>query len=153
MTAKKPMPQRTRRLAGRMLALGMLAIATECGGHAPASLDPRTAVQLTAEQRNAVLTEMRTMLGSVSGVLGAAARNDSAGIRGAAHASGAAAAADPALEKLLPEAWLQMAEQTHSGFDSLAAAGAKGRDTVIARLGRVTTNCVSCHAMYRLAVR
>jgi hypothetical protein len=96
---------------------------------------------------------MRTMLGSVSGVLGAAARNDSTGIRGAAHASGMAAAADPELEKLLPEAWLQMAMQTHLGFDSLAGAGAKGRDTVVARLGKLTTNCVSCHAMYRLAVR
>jgi cytochrome c556 len=133
-------------------ALAVGAFGAGCGGEPPSS-DTRTAVQLTAEQRNAVLTEMRTMLGSVSGVLGAAARNDSASIRGAAHASGTAAAADPVLEKLLPEAWVQMAEQTHSGFDSLATAGAKGRDTAVARLGKVTTNCVSCHAMYRLAVR
>jgi cytochrome c556 len=133
-------------------ALGVATLGAGCGGEA-ASPDTRTAVQLTAEQRNAVLTEMRTMLGSVSSVLGAAVRNDSAGVRGAARASGTSAAADPALEKLLPEAWLQMAMQTHSGFDSLAAAGAKGRDTVVARLGKVTTNCVSCHAMYRLAIR
>ena len=101
-------------------ALGVATLGAGCGGEA-ASPDTRTPVQLTAEQRNAVLTEMRTMLGSVSGVLGAAARNDSAGVRGAARASGTAAAADPGLEKLLPEAWLQMAMQTHSGFDSLAA--------------------------------
>jgi len=123
------------------------------GGREAASLDSRTPVQLTAEQRNAVLVEMRTMLASVSGVVGATARSDSAGIRSAALASGTAAAADPALEKLLPEAWLQMATRTHAGFDSLAAAAAKGCDTVVARLAALSTNCVSCHAMYRLATR
>ena len=124
-----------------------------CGGGEAPSLDTRTAVLLTAEQRNAVLGEMRTMLASVNGVLGAAAKADSAGIHGAAKASGSAAAADPALEKLLPAQWLQLAMQTHQGFDGLAASAGAGRDTVVARLGAITTNCVTCHAMYRLAVR
>ncbi len=118
-----------------------------------ASPDKRTAVPLTAEQRNAVLVEMRTMLGSVSGVLAATARSDSAGIRSAAAASGMAVAADPALEQLLPKEWLAIAVQTHQGFDALAAAAGAGRDQVVLRLGGITATCVSCHAMYRLTVR
>ena len=125
-----------------------------CGGRSEtASPDTRSAVPLTAEQRNAVLVEMRTMLASVNAVLGATARADSAGVRAAAKASGSGAAADPALEKLLPAPWLQMATQTHTGFDGLAAVAGAGRDTIVARLASITGSCVSCHAMYRLAVR
>ncbi len=127
--------------------------AVGCSGDKAPSLDTRTAVQLTAEQHNAVLLEMRTMLASVNGALGATARGDSVAIRAAANASGMAVAADPALEKLLPADWLKLATQTHQGFDSLAVASGGGRDTVVARLGRVTTGCVSCHAMYRLTTR
>ncbi len=130
-------------------------VATLGAGCAPerGSTDSRAAVPLTAEQRDAVLTEMRTLLGSVNGVLAAEARSDSAGVRAAASASGSAAAADPALENLLPAAWLQLAMQTHAGFDSLAAAAGRGRDPVLIRLGGITGRCVTCHAMYRLGVR
>jgi cytochrome c556 len=44
---------------------------------------------------------------------------------------------------------------THRGFDSLAIAissGATG-DSIAARLGRITTSCVACHAQYRLVGR
>lgn len=135
------------------MAAAAAGLAAGCGGREAGSLDARTAVPLSAEQRNAVLTEMRTMLASVNGVLGAAVRSDSAGIRAAARASGTAAAADPPLEKLLPAAWLQLAMQTHRGFDGLAEVSGGGRDTVVAHLGTITTACVSCHAMYRLVER
>ena len=138
-----------RWLAGALVAAGFGVACT--GARDTTSLAARTAVQLTVEQRNAVLVEMRTLLASVHGVLGAVARSDSAGIRAAANASGTAAAADPALEKLLPAQWLQLATRTHQGFDSLAAVAGAGRDTVVARLGALTTNCVSCHAIYRVA--
>ncbi len=136
---------------GRMVAFAA-ALALGCAGE-QASPDQRTPVTLTAGQRNAVLVEMRTMLASVSGVLGAVANGDSAGIRAAASASGMAAAADPGLEALLPKEWLQIAEQTHQGFDGLAAAAGAGRDQVVLRLGGITATCVTCHSMYRLAQR
>ena len=141
-------------MRGMLVAVLAAALAVGCGEEA--SPDKRTAVQLTVEQKNAVLIEMRTMLASVNGVLSAAARSDSAGIRSAALASGSAAAADPTLEKLLPEQWMQLAMQTHGGFDSLAAGagpGARGRDAAVARLGAITTNCVTCHSIYRLVAR
>lgn len=140
--------------AGAVLALAAL-LGAGCG-RAPASAphDARTAVPLTAEQRDAVLTEMQTLLGSVGGVLGAVSRGDTAGIRAAAVRSGTGAAADPALEKILPEPWMQMAMRTHQGFDSLAAsAGGRraSRDTVVAKLAALVSECVRCHATYRLA--
>ena len=130
------------------------ALGAECG-RAPEPLpsDGRTAVPLSAEQRGAVLTEMRTLLASVGGVLDATSRWDTAGIRAAALRSGTTEAADPALEKLLPAVWMQMAMQTHQGFDRLAASVGDrrtSREMVIARLAPLVSVCVSCHATYRV---
>lgn len=137
-----------------IVAAGVLGAACGRPREAP-SADSRTAVPLNAEQRDAVLGEMRTMLGSVDGVLRGTVTWDTAGIRAAAVKSGSAAAADPALERILPEQWLQLAMRTHHGFDSLAARIGPGanRDTILARLAVITPECVSCHAMYRLPQR
>jgi len=138
------------------LALGALLL-LGCGreGLMVTGRDTRTGVMVPAAARTAVLSEMRTMLGSINGVLAAHTRGDTAGIRAAALASGKAAAADPALEQLLPVAWLQLAMSTHHQFDDLAAAVSqpRGADSVTARLARLTGNCVACHAAYRLEVR
>lgn len=119
------------------------------------STDARTAVVLPPEARDAVLSEMRTMLGSLNGILVAATTSDTAAMRRAAATSGLAMAADPTLEKLLPEPFLRLGTSTHMQFDSLASAIGAGapRDTAIARLARLTGNCVSCHALYRLTLR
>lgn len=134
-----------------LLASGLLGVACTRSGETAAG-DDRTAVPLDVEQRVAVLQEMRTMLGSVDGVLRGVARWDTAAIRAAALQSGTAAAADPSLEAILPPQWLEIAMRTHTGFDSLTArvgAGA-GRDSVVAHLARITPECVRCHATYRL---
>lgn len=128
-----------------------------CTGKAPetAPTDIRTPLALDAEQQDAVLAEMRTMLGSLNGVLAGLASYDTAAMQRAALASGIATAADPALKKVLPEAFLTQGVATHLQFDSLAAAIVAGapRDSVVARLGRLTGSCVGCHATYRLGRR
>lgn len=138
------------------LAAGLLSLGA-CGreGLLPAGHDSRTGVLVPAAARLAVLAEMRTMLGSVNGVLRAQAQGDTAGVRTAALAAGAAAAADPALEQLLPVAWLQLAMSTHHQFDDLAADASRphGPDSVTTRLARLTGNCVACHAAFRLDTR
>lgn len=137
-------------------ALGALAL-LGCGreGLVPGGGDARTGIMVPAAARNAVLAEMRTMLASLNGVLIAQTTADTARIRLAATASGTAAAADPELEKLLPEAWLQLAMATHRQFDDLAASASRpgGTDSVTVRLARLTGNCVACHTAYRLEVR
>ena len=144
------------RPARRAAVLGsaLLAVAA-CRTREPQGTDTRTAIPLPVEARDAVLAEMRTMLGSLNGILAAATGADTAAIRRAALASGTAGAADPTLERLLPEPFLQMGMSTHAQFDSIAsgAAGPAAADSAVARLARLTGNCVSCHAQYRLTLK
>lgn len=126
---------------------------------APASIDPRTPVPLPAEAQQAVLGEMRQLLGAVGGAMVGAANGDTSAVLAALAPAGSAAAADPALEALLPAGWKELAERTHSDFDSLAAAvhRTRGRqalkDTVLVRLARLSGGCASCHESYRLTLR
>lgn len=147
-------------IAGLAAALAVASlVAAACRARAPSpaaqSNDTRTAIPLPVSGRDAVLAEMRTMLGSMNGILGAITRSDTAAMRQAAAAAGVVMAADPTLEQLLPPDFLRLGMNTHMQFDSLAAAIGAGApsDTAIARLARITGNCVSCHAMYRLEPR
>lgn len=121
--------------------------------------DPRTPVALPADGQQAVLREMRQMLGAMGGALSAAARQDTAAALAALAPAGSAAAADPALEALLPAQWKELAERTHGGFDSLSAAvrrtrkGSDIKDTVLVGLARVTGSCTACHETFRVTVR
>jgi hypothetical protein len=119
----------------------------------PASPDPRAAVTLPAHASDAVLAEMRTMLGSVHEVLLALPSEDTAAVRAAAARSGTAMAVDPELERLLPEEFLRLGLRAHAGFDTLARDAGAPRDTVLARLGGITSQCVTCHAAYRIERR
>jgi hypothetical protein len=125
----------------------------------PATKDPRTAVALPADGQQAVLHEMRQMLGAVGGALAAAAREDTSGVIAALAPAGSAAAADPALEALLPPTWQELAERTHLGFDSLTAAvrrarsGRELKDTVLAGVARISGSCTTCHETFRITVR
>lgn len=119
----------------------------------PVSADPRMAVTLPAHAGDAVLAEMRMMLGSVHEVLRALPSGDTTAVRVAAERSGTAMAVDPELERLLPEEFLRLGLRAHAGFDTLARDAAAPRDTVIARLSGITTSCVTCHATYRIERR
>jgi hypothetical protein len=91
---------------------------------------------------------MRIMLPSLIEILVAADRGDSTRMSDAARRSGMAAAADPALERRLPDAWLQMALATQGAFDRMAKAGGA---RVLSRLGPLTANA-ACHVRYRLEI-
>jgi cytochrome c556 len=150
-----------------IIALIALSAAPGCKGGrrepptvvAATSIDSRTAVVLPADDQQAVLREMRQMLGAVGGAMAAAAKGDTAALLAAVAPAGSAAAADPAIDSLLPTAWKELAERTHGGFDSLAAAvrRAHGRqalkDTVLVRLARLGGSCTECHETFRVTVR
>ena len=125
---------------------------------AVAESDQRIAVPLPAEAQQAVLREMRQMLGSIGGAMSAAAKGDSSALQAALAPAGSAAAADPAIERSLAD-WKELAERTHGGFDSLAIA-ARGthnasarKDTVLVRLAQISGSCTSCHETFRVTVR
>jgi cytochrome c556 len=121
--------------------------------------DPRTPVALPADGQQAVLREMRQMLGAIGGALSAAAKDDTGSVLAALAPAGSAAAADPALEALLPATWKELAERTHAGFDSLAAAvrhargGPELKDTVLVGLARISGSCTACHETFRITVK
>lgn len=160
------MPESRTRHIVAALALAVLLTSSGCRSEpkqpeapAPASNDPRTPVPLPAEAQQAVLREMRQLLGAVGGAMAGAANGDTAAVLAALAPAGSAAAADPALEALLPAGWKDLAERTHSDFDSLAAAVRRtpGRqalkDTVLVRLAGLSGGCASCHETYRVTIR
>lgn len=93
------------------------------------------------------------MLASVQGILDGAARSDSAAIRTAATAAGLVMAADPALERILPQAFLQLGMATHMAFDTLGATAGSGPGPAVGGLASITARCVACHSTYRLELR
>ena len=119
-----------------------------------ASSDSRTVIALSNATRDSVLAEMRAMLVSVNEILSASAHGDAAALRAAAAASGTAQTT-ATLGSDLPAEFRNRAAGTHSLFDSVAVAVAAGapRDTVTARLARLTAGCTACHVAYRLAAR
>jgi cytochrome c556 len=135
-----------------VLGVGVAFYRSHRAAHAAA--DERAVIALPGVTRDSVLAEMRAMLVSVNGVLSASARGDTAALRAAAAASGTAAAA-ATLGPSLPEQFRTRAARTHALFDSLAAAVAADapRDTVTARLARLTAGCTSCHVAYRLVAK
>lgn len=114
--------------------------------------DGRTVITAPPAAAEAIWMEMRTMLTSVQAIVAALPAGDTATMHGAATMAGTAAAADTALEAILPAEFLSLGMATHRGFDSLGTAIGAGapRDSILTRLGRVLSNCVGCHAQYRL---
>lgn len=122
----------------------------------PGASDGRAVITVPSQAREMVRGEMRQMLSALNGVLTAAGAADSAALVEAARSGGMAVAVDtdPALADRLPEEFKRLGVDTHRAFDSVAEAAEAGAsvDTIAARLGRLTANCVACHETYRLAV-
>lgn len=117
--------------------------------------DVRTAIVVPEAGRDMVRREMRQMLSALRGVLVAMMNEDLTGVADAARTGGMAVAVDtdPAVASRLPDEFERLGVATHEAFDDLASAVDAGapRDSVLERLGRLTSNCVSCHETYRLA--
>ena len=158
------------------IAVGLLIAATLCAGCARSSdetkqaeisvsasrgdvsaIDDRVPINVDAATRFAVLTEMRTMLNAVQGIVGGAAQGDTAAMRRSATSAGVAAASEAGedVAAQLGAEFVQLGMRTHTTFDSLATdvAGGKSRDAVLSRLSTVMGNCVGCHNQFRLVVQ
>jgi hypothetical protein len=122
-----------------------------------AAIDDRQPIQVDAATRFAVLQEMRTMLNAVQGIVGGAARGDTAAMRTWARAAGIAAASEAGedVAAQLGAQFVQLGMMTHATFDSLAidVSQGKSREAVLRRLSTVMGNCVGCHNRFRLVVQ
>lgn len=145
-----------------LTAIGLWAITVAVAarffvaGRTVSAPDGRQAIMLSADEKNLILAEMRTMLGSVQGVVDGIANKDMQRIAQAARQSGSVAAAQvPAgLMAKLPLGFKQLGHAAHQGFDEIIVGADSGEpgDLLLARLGERLNNCVACHATYRLEV-
>lgn len=122
-----------------------------------AAIDDRVPIQVDAATRYAVLKEMRTMLNAVQGIVGGAARGDTAAMRASATSAGMMAASESGenVAAQLGAQFVQLGMLTHATFDSLAidVTQGKSREAVLRRLSTVMGNCVGCHNRFRLVVQ
>lgn len=117
--------------------------------------DGRTAIMLEAGERNLVLSEMRTFLEAVQGIVTAIAQDDMATVAALSTPVGMVATEGEAASLMgkLPIDFKLLGMATHGLFDDLAAtAGAGDATAVTADLGVLMQNCTGCHAGYRFDV-
>jgi hypothetical protein len=147
------------RLLAVLLGLSTIPALAAEAGHQHAhqhgqSLEKRKPIVLNAEEAAHIRLEMRTFLSGVQKIVTGAAHNDMKMVAEAAQSVGMAAAHEvPAgLRGKLPPEFRKLGHATHTGFDDLARDAASMADPNLAlkQLGQVMSNCVSCHAMFRI---
>lgn len=140
-----------------MIALFLAGSAVQLPAqHAPqAHGDAREAIALSPSEAETMLAGMRTYLATIQGIVAAMAENDIARAAGLAAQSGAKMlqAVPPTTGLKAPLGFAMMSFDTHDKFDRLADKIRRGtsRTEVLSDLQTILSNCVSCHAMYRLA--
>ncbi|MCP5088329.1 MAG: cytochrome c [Rhodobacteraceae bacterium] len=118
--------------------------------------DGRTAVMISADEKELVLGEMRGLLEAVQAITGGLAENDLATVAESAHAVGmSSTGGEPAaLIAKLPLEFKKLGMGTHQAFDDLGNEATDMGDAkvVLGMLGDVLQNCTACHASYRFDV-
>jgi len=135
------------------LSTGFMAYKFILSGSAEKSEDGRLAIQLTTNERNLVLSEMRTFLDSVQQITQGLADSDFETVAKAARKVGRAAqqGMPSSLIGKLPLEFKKMGFDTHAQFTQLALdAKQLGDDALsLGQLGALLQNCVACHATYK----
>ena len=137
-----------------ILAVSLLILSMGSINFSYAKEDIRNAIILTEDERNLVLTEMWTFLETVRLITVALGKDDMAGIVEPARKVGMASSGEvPAgLRDKLPGQFKMFAMNTHKAFDIIAldAEALEDKQHTLTQLGAIMSNCVSCHALYRL---
>ncbi|OYY95396.1 MAG: hypothetical protein B7Y41_02515 [Hydrogenophilales bacterium 28-61-23] len=141
-----------------LLAVAPLNAADHSHEHADApAMEHRKPITLSAEEKAHIHLEMRLFLAGTQKIVTGIAANDMKLVTAAASSLGMAAAHEvPAgLRARLPLEFKKLGQATHQGFDDLArdADSLADANHALRQLGQVMSNCVSCHAMYRLEAR
>lgn len=122
-------------------------------GEVKPSDDGRLAVQLSKDERNDLLLEMRTWLQNSQAILAAVSSQEFSTVATIARSSGMAAeAATPgSLFRKLPVEMKALGFDTRKKFDEIATDAERLKDSrhTIEQLSVAMSNCVACHAAYR----
>lgn len=125
-------------------------------GSVSKSSDERTAILLNVDERALVLNEMRAFLTSVQQISLGLSRNDMTLVADSARKSGKAAQAEMpgTLVAKLPLQFKKLGSDTHRKFDQLAmdAEDLEDESHAMEQLSTLLTNCVNCHASYRINI-
>jgi hypothetical protein len=142
-------------LLGAVVAVVIAVMMFASGNKTTIATDGRQAIQLEPQQRDLVLTEMRTFVDSLRDITLALGTDDSAMFQKAALRVGLKAQEGVPLDmmKALPLAFKKLGMDTHKRFDDLAALSEQGAGTeeLLTELSQLMNNCVACHAAYQLA--
>ena len=138
------------------LILALLAYLSLIRGTVAPAADGRTAVLLSAGERDLVLKEMRAFLAATQEILAAATAGDLESAAQAARALGIPARKDIPVQLIakLPLGFKMLGLDTHRRFDQLALDAEQFGDPqqTLQALGELLQNCVGCHATYRIEV-
>lgn len=138
------------------VSTGFMAYKFILSGSAEKSEDGRLAIQLTAGERDLVLSEMRTFLESVQQITQGVADSDFKTVAKAARKVGRAAQQEVpgTLVGKLPLEFKKMGFDTHSQFTQLALDAEQLGDgaQTLEQLSTLLQNCVACHSIYKFEV-
>jgi len=119
--------------------------------------DTRQVIWLTAEQKNLLMQEMRHFLQASQTILGNSLNEDLESIEKTARSVGIKAmkATPQSLNKILPQAFLEIGPKVHLGFEEIAneASGIGDIEVILKRLTGLQSNCIECHAQYQIKVK
>lgn len=115
--------------------------------------DGRTAIILSAAERDQILAEMRQFLKAVQGVVSGLSRQNPAQAEEAARGVGLDMEADVDLALILklPLAFKQMGMSIHRDMETLADGIHAGASTgqILAQMAGIMSRCTTCHDLYR----
>lgn len=122
-------------------------------GEVEKSDDGRVSVLLSKDERNALLTEMRTWLETTQAILTAASADnfEEVAIVATKSGMGAEASTPGSLFRKLPVDMKALGFDTRKRFDDIAADALKYKDSkrTVAQVAEAMNNCIGCHASYR----
>ena len=138
------------------LSTGFMAYKFILSGNVEKIEDGRMVIQLTANERDFILSEMRAFLDSVQQITQGVASGDFDTAAKAANKVGRIAQQDVpgALIGKLPLEFKKMGFDTHSQFTQLALDAEQLGDSehTVTQLGTLLQNCVDCHASYKFEI-
>lgn len=138
------------------LSSGLMAYKFILSGNVEESADGRIAIQLTSNERDLILSEMRAFLDSVQQITQGVANKDFDTAAKAANKVGRIAQQDVpgALIGKLPLEFKRMGFDTHAQFTQLALDAEQLGDSehTMTQLGTLLQNCVDCHASYKFEI-
>ena len=121
----------------------------------PSLADDRQVLELTTEQRGRLVTQMNGFLEAIQDIVLGIAEDDMEAVREAADACGMRHGHEPGqrgtgVGRVAPPEFRQMGRGMHLAFDELAQASEFGPQVVLEELGVLMSNCMGCHASFRV---